>query len=226
MRRASDSRYCSFRPVIFNFFVLAMACAAMMLLCASTFGQGSESEIHSRAVVETHECHLHELGSCGHSVSDEINIFGCASTDATKGTITYYNYHHYFEPSPVAVRITGTVTATEFLPAIYFAAGPSNPPKLLIYDDNPNLHITASFSYITTAVGDYYIEVIPAKGSPFGTGHYLLSMSCETCIVPSITRQPQNIAVQAGERPTLVVEANGDPPLAYAWHDTREPTRT
>ena len=67
-----------------------------------------------------------------------------------------------------------------------------------------------------TATTSYWVRVSDAAGS----------MNSSTAIItvtpadpPTITKQPEDVTIAAGDKATLTVEAAGSPPLSYQWYE-------
>lgn len=123
-----------------------------------------------RPALEEHECSPHTNARCNTTVSDTVNIFGCATDSGW-----YLNFHAISFSVPTVLTVT--MRATTYSPTVVLF---NSVPEIVVANNGPY----GGSATITTTVqpGNYLIAVGP--GEKFLTGNYTLTLNCATVSTP------------------------------------------
>lgn len=161
-------------------------------------------------VAEPIEAPTADLTENTYTSNQSVNL-----ASATAGTDIYYTMttdgSEPVDPTTSSTKYTGAISLTG-------TAGSSITYKIKAFAVKTGMvdSSISSFTY-TISIPETTYEVSVTNGT--GNGSYAAGsdVTITANAAPSITTQPQNVSVKAGEKATFTVTATGTAPLTYQW---------
>lgn len=152
--------------------------------------------------------------SCGETVAQRLENSNCQFADSNR---PFYG----FTFNAVSGQVLDIyLTSDSFPPLVAIYEPGNNYPAA--YDDGLS---TAWIRYDVVRTGTY--RILTAADNAARSGLFRLSVYCQTvCRRPFVASPVTSASVPSGGRATLMVTADGTPPLRYRWFDQANPSAT
>lgn len=159
--------------------------------------------------VLTHQCYPHTNAACGLSVTDTINIFGCATS-----SLNYFNAHRFYVSANT--RLTVSVRSYDYAPAMILT---DEAVTATLATGSGPIGTLVSMSYDVRTSGYYLVATGPLPG--LVTGSYSIQISCSAIVAP-----PPPPTTNCAQNSTTLCLSNGRFAVSVNWRDFSNNTGT